>query len=60
MAAKFHHDDLVVIALQKGQGFREDAGRFGNWNVSHGGIPAVMAWRYRAIAGLAKIEVYRG
>ena len=36
MAAIFHHDDLVVIALQKGQGFREDAGRFGNRNVGHG------------------------
>lgn len=28
VAAVFHHDDLVVIALQEGQRLREDAGRF--------------------------------
>ena len=36
VTAIFHHDDLIVIALQKGQGFREDAGGFGNRNVGHG------------------------
>ncbi len=39
MAAELDDDDLVVIALQEGQGLGENLGRGGQGQVSHGHVP---------------------
>ena len=36
VAAEFHDDDLVVVALQEGQRLGEDAGSIGGGNFGHG------------------------
>ena len=52
MAAEFHHDDLIIIALQKWQSFGEDARGFGSF--SHVANPYNGFLRYRTIRKLEK------
>ena len=47
MPAIFHHDDLVVIALQEGQRLRQDAGGFVDRNFGH--LASVPAGRKAAL-----------
>ena len=49
VAAIFHHDDLVVVALQEGQRLGEDVGRFVEWRT--GSVMARSVWRRSGYGG---------